>query len=65
MTINRFIYVFDPKTRNKLIDEGYSLLKSDERNCIYVFENKASQSGTKFSLEDSELRFVLSNVLSF
>lgn len=55
----KFIYVFDKNTRDTLIANGYQLIKADERQNIYVFENKEvcifSESST----------FVLSDTLSF
>ena len=32
-----FIYVFDTETRDRMLDAGYLLLKSDEPKAIFVF----------------------------
>ena len=37
---NNFIYVFDKQARDMLLADGFHLLKSDERNEIYVFVNQ-------------------------
>lgn len=43
----RFIYVFDPETRDKLAALGYICIKSDERNKLYVFLNDERLSFAK------------------
>lgn len=35
----KFIYVFDTKSKKLLEDGGFYLLKSDDKNSIYVFQN--------------------------
>lgn len=58
--MDRFIYVFTKESFEKLSSCGYVLLKADEKNYIYVFENKCDE---KFSMTGVE--FVLSNTLTF
>lgn len=36
----RFIYVLDDDTKDILLKKNYSLIKSDEKKKVYVFENK-------------------------
>ena len=38
--MEKFLYVFSKEARDSLIAANYALLKSDDRNCIYVFSNK-------------------------
>lgn len=57
----RFIYVTNQKDKDKLEMLGYNLLKSDECNSIYIFENKASM---KFE-SIGDMQYVLSDTLSF
>ncbi len=54
-----FVYVFEKEDRDKMLANGYKLLKSDEPNNIFIFEN----SGTKF--EQLGVTFILSNTLTF
>ncbi len=35
----KFIYVFRTDVRDKLIEQGYTLLKSDDERSMYIFEN--------------------------
>ena len=56
----KFIYVFDKKTSDALIAQGFNLVKSDEKNKVYVFENNPQKKFT-FSNKD----FVFSNTLTF
>lgn len=56
----RFIYVFTCEDRDTLINSGYALLKSNDKDQIYVFENS---NELKFEMNDMEL--VFSDVLTF
>ena len=56
---NAFIYVFSDEDRDILLQNGYTLLKADENNNLYIFEN----SDTKY--EELGVAFVLSNTLTF
>lgn len=49
------------KDKDKLKSLGYNLLKADEKNSIYVFENKINLN---FEL-DSTMQYVLSDTLTF
>ncbi len=55
-----FIYVFTKEAANRLIAHGFDLIKSDEKNKVYVFENK---QGKTFNLAKKD--FVFSNTLTF
>lgn len=57
---DKFIYVFDINTRDKLLSQNYQLIKSDINKNIFIFENKTDIS---FSMND--VQFVLSNILTF
>jgi hypothetical protein len=57
----RFIYVFDDAVKKELMSRGFVLLKSDERNQIYVFQNDLNQR--LFDLNENT--FTLSDTLTF
>ena len=62
----RFVYVMSDDDKNKMITMGYSLIKEDARNHIWVFQNK---DVTTFASEDeitgAGIAFVLSDMLTF
>lgn len=58
--MDKFIYVFTKETSDALILQGFNLVKSDEKNKVYVFENNPTLKLT-FSKKD----FVFSNTLTF
>lgn len=58
--MKNFIYVFSHHDRDVLVSKHYNLLKSDDTNEIYVFENDDNEC---FDLGGIE--FVQSNVLTF
>lgn len=58
--MEKFLYVFSKDNRDLLIAAGYTLLKSDDKNDLYVFVNQANLI---FDLAD--IYFVRSNVLTF
>jgi hypothetical protein len=55
----KFIYVFTKDAADKLAANGYKLLKADEKNSVFTFENK---SEIKFSLDVS---YIFSDTLTF
>lgn len=57
--MSKFIYVFCKDAADKLIANGYRLLKTDERNSLFVFENKPNLT---FSLDVS---YILSDTITF
>lgn len=57
---SKFIYVFSADDKDKLVSFGYNLIKADERQNIYVFEN----SGT-YLFNSDDMRFVLSDMLTY
>lgn len=56
----KFIYVFAKETSDILIEQGFNLVKSDEKNKVYVFENNPNLKFTS-----SKKDFVFSNMLTF
>lgn len=54
-----FIYVFDPASRDKLIEAGFVLLKEDAQKKVYVFK---ADHALSFSLSDG---YCYSNTLTF
>lgn len=61
-----FIYVMSEEDKNKMKSLGYSLIKEDKRNHVWVFQNKDTAT---FACEDeisgAGIYFVLSNMLTF
>ena len=58
--MEKFLYVFDLESCEKLISAGYRLLKSDKKNQIYVFADR-----TDMMFELANVSFVRSNTLTF
>lgn len=58
--MEKFLYVFSKDNRDLLIAAGYTLLKSDDKNDLYVFVNQAN-----LIFDLSDIYFVRSNVLTF
>lgn len=58
--MEKFLYVFSKDDRDLLIAAGYTLLKSDDKNDLYVFVN---QTNMTFDLVD--MSFVCSDILTF
>lgn len=58
--MEHFLYVFSKQERDALISIGYALLKSDETNDIYIFEN---QNELRFNVDD--IQAVQSDTLTF
>lgn len=56
----RFIYVFSRQDRDALISKDYVMLKSDETNDIYIFENNEM-----LDILPESIVHVLSNTLTF
>ena len=56
----KFIYVFDAKTADYLVEQGFNLIKSNKEKNIYVFENNP-----KNTMKVSKKDFVFSNTLTF
>lgn len=60
---NKFVYVFDIDMRDKLLSANYRLLKSDDKQNIFIFENKGTLS---FGLNDVKNKnFIFSDTLTF
>lgn len=60
MIFMKFIYVFEPDAKEKLLALGFQLLKEDAGNNIYVFEANES---LQFGLDD--ISFMYSDKLTF
>lgn len=50
--MKHFLYAFDEGERDKLLALNYVLVKSDNHNHIYIFENKDNLT---FNLKDSKI----------
>lgn len=61
-----FVYVMKKEDKDKMIAMGYSLIKEDKRNHIWVFENKDVTTFTsEDEIADAGIAFVLSDMLTF
>lgn len=58
--MEKFLYVFDQEARDTLLKDGFTLLKSNEDEDVYIFANKDVLT---FDLAD--ITFVKSNTLTF
>lgn len=58
--MENFIYVFDLNAKDALLNRGMKLLKDDKEKNIYVFQND-----NKMNFDNSNFKFVLSNILTF
>lgn len=60
--MEKFIYVFDAAARDTLAQAGFLLLKSDERNHMWVF---AEDESVRFDLERADFSMIRSDKLTF
>lgn len=60
--MDKFIYVFDVSARDKLLAAGFSLLKADDKNEMYVFN---ASSNLNFKLSSADISYLTSNTLTF
>ena len=60
----KFIYVFNTEARDKLLSANYRLLKADERQSVFVFENGDSHV---FAVDSANMdfSFIMSDTLTF
>ena len=62
----RFVYVMKKEDRDKMITMGYSLIKEDKQNHIWVFANKdVTTFSSEDEITDAGVSFVLSDMLTF
>ena len=59
MIVHHFIYVFCAEARDNLLKRGYTLLHKDERQKVWVFENKGDNP-----FPNNDYAYVLSDTLS-
>lgn len=59
--MNKFVYVFDEKIKEEMLERGYKLLKSDEIGKVYIFNYDKSMVFE----ESKPFDFVLSDTLTF
>jgi hypothetical protein len=58
--VEKFVYVFNENARDTLLNRGYMLLKSDERNKRYIFAVDEKQN-----FDVSSVSYILSDTLTF
>ena len=56
-----FIYVMDEKSKDKLLANGYTLLKHNEKSNVWCFENKLPDQ----MAFDLDINCVFSDMLTF
>lgn len=62
----RFVYVMKKEDKDKMIAMGYSLIKEDKRNNIWVFENKDVVTfASEDEITNAGVSYVLSDMLTF
>ena len=57
----KFIYVFDAKTADSLVEQGFNLIKSNKEKNIYVFENNPKID----AIEDEDTAGMINMLLQF
>lgn len=60
--MGRFIYVFNNEDRDTLLSQGYTLLKEDYNNDVFIFD--ADDADLQFALSDVDA-YVTSDTLTF
>ena len=60
MVRTNFIYVFDADAKNKLLEMQFMVLKSDDKNNVYIFVNDDNKN---FVVDD--IPYVISDTLTF
>lgn len=58
--MKKFLYVFNEKDKDSLVEAGYYLIKADKDKNMYIFENN-----TKLNFDKSKVKGYLSDVLTF
>ncbi len=58
--MKKFIYVFNGNDRDKMLEQGYTLLKSDQVQEIFVFANKELQTFSNF-----DFSYILSDTITY
>lgn len=62
----RFVYVMSQEDKNKMLSFGFSLLKEDESNHVWVFANLPVMTfDDEDRLLNAGISFVLSDMLTF
>lgn len=62
----KFIYVMRTEDRDKMADLGYHLIKGDDRNSIWVFDNdNRIDFSSESEVSKAGIPYVLSDVLTF
>lgn len=57
---SQFIYVFDAKDRDRLLNDGFMLLKSDDDGSLFIFAADDSED-----YDFGDMSYVMSNTLTF
>lgn len=60
---NPFVYAFGEDARDRFLSKGFTLLRSDDTNKIYVFTSESLYM-LKFKAEECN-DYILSNTLTF
>lgn len=61
-----FIYVRSEQDKDKMLALGYTLIKEDKRNNMWIFQNKNTELfACNAEMSAAGIKFVLSNTLTF
>lgn len=62
-----FVYVFGEENKEKMLALGYKLMKENAGCSVYIFKNKdkAMKFGADSDLDRHNIKFVMSNTLTF
>lgn len=65
--MKKFIYVFNNEAKNKLLNLGYNLIKSDDNSHVYIFnsENKSRTFSADIIEGTIDVSYILSDSLTF
>lgn len=57
---DKFFYVFSKDARDELLAAGYMIIKNDEHNNMYIFENKKN-----LTFDKKKVKHLETNTLTF
>lgn len=62
----KFIYVMNDKDKDTMLAMGYTLLKENKKNKVYVFVNKdTAVFSDSLDIDKANISYVLSDTIAF
>lgn len=62
----KFIYVMNDKDKDTMLAMGYTLLKENKKNKVYVFANKdTAVFSDSLDIDKANISYVLSDTIAF